>query len=90
MELTEVRTLGGFLLKKNNMILPYQIMPYLDKFTKIDDANPLPEKGNYYVFCEGNRDKGFVYNTNANKIGIQALIAVSFIKSSELKKLIKI
>lgn len=69
----------------------------LPKFTKIwaedknTEANPMPEGVKLTVYCEGDspEDRGFSENVTSSELGLNALIAHSWILQTDLDNIIK-
>jgi len=72
----------------------YLIYRFIDKFTPIysegKEENPMPENTKLTVYCEGNNieDRGFIENVTTDEMGLEALIAKSWIKQSDLDTLL--
>jgi hypothetical protein len=71
-----------------------EIYKYIASFIEIYDAqgnevNPIPEDKMVTVYCEGTFERGFVENTLGSEIGLEALIAKSWILQDHLKMLTK-
>lgn len=85
-------------LKENNRIVRL-CYKYLNEFTDIYPKdgqgenlhyeNKMPDNIKLTVFCEVNRDEGFLVNKTTSELGIEALVARKWIIHSELEKLTK-
>ena len=70
---------------------------HLDKFTDIYPKeknayglrweNKMPENVKLTVYCKGTNDEGFLINMTSDELGLEALIAKSWIIHSELEAL---
>lgn len=71
-----------------------QINEHIDKFVKIYDdngnqVNPVPTDKKVTVWCESNIEQGFACNVTVDEMGIEILIARSWIYEDELQELCK-
>jgi hypothetical protein len=68
-----------------------QINKHIEKFTPIykdgKEENPIPKDRKVTVWCEGTEEQGFACNVTANEMGLEALIAQSWIDEDYLQKL---
>lgn len=71
-----------------------QLKDALPNFKKIWDSgkeiNPLPDNVKLTVYCEGEKvnDRGFVENVTSSELGLEYLIAHSWILQEDLDKLL--
>lgn len=65
-----------------------QINEHIDKFLDID-KNPIPKDAIVTIWCDSGKmeTSGFADNTKFDEIGLNALIAKSWILQSDLDKL---
>lgn len=68
-----------------------QIWRHLESFTKIykdgKEENPMPEGVKLTVYCKATNNEGYVDDIYSNELGIEALIAHSWILHDDLIKL---
>ena len=69
-----------------------QVYTFISRFTPIYEhgkvTNPIPDGVKITVFCEGREESGFVENITHDEMGIEKLIAKSWILQSELDDLL--
>jgi hypothetical protein len=69
-----------------------QIAVYLDRFVPIyrdgKEINPIPENVAITVYCERSDDCGFIENITHDQMGIEELIAKSWILQDDLDSLL--
>ncbi len=78
----------------NTELTPEDILPYLKNFISIYDekgneVNPIPDGVPVTVYCDSDRDRGFCINDITYNMGLELLIARSWIVHSELEQLIQ-
>lgn len=69
-----------------------EISKHISKFNQIYDENgneinPIPEGVKITVYCKSDQDEGFADNVTRAELGLNALIARSWILEDELRKL---
>lgn len=68
-----------------------QIYEHIERFTPIykdgKEINPIPKDRKVTVWCDGANEEGFACNVTASEMGLEALIAKSWIYEDELQAL---
>jgi len=69
-----------------------EISKHISKFNDIYDENgneinPIPQGVRITVYCKSDKDEGFADNVTSDELGLNALIARSWILEDELRKL---
>lgn len=80
-------------MKTSNDYPAKTIAKHLSAFTKIyengEEVNPMPDNIKLCVYCEGKEDTGFICNATNKELGLEALIANSWIEEEKLLKLLQ-
>lgn len=68
-----------------------QIVDHIDDFIEIyengKEINPIPKNVKVTVYCESSNEEGFACNVTTDEMGLEALIAKSWIREEKLQDL---
>lgn len=74
-------------------LTPFEIEQYLSAFTPIytygKEENPIPEGVKLTVYVKSSTEEGYLENVYSHELGLEALIARSWIRHDELLRLVE-